>query len=65
MTTERATANRLANSETPTQRTAQDWCDIGNRKLLGLEPTVKHHLSGPRHDVHWVVRNGRPTIEWK
>jgi hypothetical protein len=59
------TTNRLAAPAASTKRSAQEWCDLGNRKLLGLEPCIKHDIGKPRHDVHWVVRDGHPVIEWR
>jgi hypothetical protein len=59
------TTNRLAKSEQPTKRSAEQLCEVGNRKLAGLEPTTVHHLDAPRTDVEWIVVDGRPTIRWK
>lgn len=48
------TTNRLARSETPVKRTAHEWCDRGNQLLAEMG----------RNDVHWIVRDGRVSIEW-
>ena len=59
------TANPLKIVETPRVRmTAQDWAARGNRILAGTEPTTKGEYLPPRHDVRWVVRDGRCVIEW-
>lgn len=49
------TTNRLARSEAPTKRTAQEWCEHGNAYCAQIG----------RNDVHWVIRNGKPNIEWR
>jgi len=56
--------------ERPAKRSAQAWCDHGNAYLRGERPAEHGKLAGtflspPRHDVHWVVRDGHPVIEWK
>lgn len=48
------TTNRLAKSEA-VERTPLEWCQRGNDILEKLG----------RRDVHWVLRQGRPAIEWK
>ncbi len=59
--------SRLSKSESrpAPKRTPQEWADRGNRVLLGIEATTKGEFQTPRHDVHWVVRDGRCVIEWK
>lgn len=37
------------------ERTPLEWCQCGNDILEKLG----------RRDVHWVLRQGRPVIEWK
>jgi hypothetical protein len=54
----------------------QDWCDRGNALLAGQIPFEHDSMNGkqkfagtyqspPRHDVHWFLLNGRPTIGWR
>ena len=47
------------------KRTPEEWVERGNRLLAGVEPTMKGEYLTPRHDVHWILRNGVPTIEFK
>jgi hypothetical protein len=42
-------------------RSAQDWCDLANRRLAGLEPLLKGGYM-IRRDVYWFVEHGKPTI---
>ena len=52
-------------STKPTNLTSLEWCDRGNAYLRGEIPGVKgEFIPKPRHDVHWIVRNGRATIEF-
>lgn len=45
---------------------SQAWCDRGNAYLRGEIPGTNGRLiDKPRHDVEWVVQNGRATIRWK
>jgi hypothetical protein len=45
---------------------AQETCDHLNAYLRGEVPGVKgEFIDHKRSDVHWVVRNGKPEIEWK
>lgn len=53
----------------PNKRTAQEWCDYGNAYLRGERPAEHGKQAGtylypPRREVHWIVRNGHPVIEW-
>lgn len=42
-------------SEHSRQMTAQAHCDAGNEHLAEIG----------RSDVHWIIRDGRPHIEWR
>jgi hypothetical protein len=53
------------------KRTPQEWCDYGNAYLRGQRPAenakpplLGTYIDQPRHDVHWVVRNGQAVIEF-
>lgn len=60
------TTSRLAKSETPPKLTPQETCDRLNAYLRGEVPGVKgEFIDRKRSDVHWVVRDGKPAIEWK
>lgn len=52
------TTNRLAVRSVGTDypKTPQGWADRGNAHLAQI---------GRAHELQWVVRNGRPAIEWK
>lgn len=60
------TTNRLAKSAAqPLKRSSQEWCDHGNAYLRGEVAGLNgQFIDKPRLDVHWVVKNGRATIEW-
>lgn len=45
--------NPLKNAITP-KRTPQEHCDEGNARIAAMG----------RRDIHWVVRDGRPNLEW-
>jgi hypothetical protein len=51
------------------KRTPQEWCDHGNAYLRGERPAEHGKVAGeyihtPRRDMHWVLRDGHPHIEW-
>lgn len=58
------TTNRLARSEAPAKRTPLEWCNIGNARLRG-EVAYSDGEIRIRNDIHWVLRDGFPTLEWK
>jgi hypothetical protein len=62
MTTNRLT-KRTEGADTYRPNSAQEWCDYGNQMLAGMIPTSKGDYIR-RSDVHWVVRDGQPCIEW-
>lgn len=52
-------------AEATRKRSSQEWCDHGNQYLRGEVAGLNgQFIDKPRRDVHWVVRNGRATIEW-
>jgi hypothetical protein len=60
------TTSRLAKSEAPPKLAPQETCDMLNAYLRG-EVTGVHgkFIEKRRSDVHWVVRYGKPEIEWR
>lgn len=62
------TTNRLAKGETKVTLSPQEVCEQGSLRLAGLAPYTCKKYAGQFHrrdDIRWVIRDGRPTLEWR
>lgn len=61
-------ANPISGEVRTPRKSAQQICDEGNLRLAGLAPYTCKKYAGQYHrrdDIRWVVRDGRPTLEWR